>query len=203
MAKKNHKSPEEARDKILDAAEEIVVEVGPAGLRISAVAKKAGMAHPNIIHHFGSRQGLLNALAERVSERSTARIKQAISDALKANENNRLAALTKVLDTVYQGDEGRAAVWLHLAGAQSSLKEHMQEIIELSHQLQKSISDEIDIHSTTRMVMLVTLALIGEVVCGSTIKEALRGDTENSNIDDFRPWLAELLLYVSDKNPSV
>jgi len=67
MAKKNHDSPEAARDAILDAAEAIVVEVGPAGLRISAVAKRAGMAHPNIIHHFGSRDGLLNALAANES----------------------------------------------------------------------------------------------------------------------------------------
>ena len=81
MARKTHKSPEQARDAILDAAEELMVEVGPAGLRISAVAKKAGMAHPNIIHHFGSRDGLVNALADRVGERATARITQAIKQA--------------------------------------------------------------------------------------------------------------------------
>ena len=61
MARKNHNSPEQAQNAILDAAEEMMIDVGPAGLRISAVAKKAGMAHPNIIHHFGSREGLIDA----------------------------------------------------------------------------------------------------------------------------------------------
>ena len=72
MARKTHDSPEAAKEAILDAAESMLVEVGAAGLRISAVAKRAGMAHPNIIHHFGSRDGMVNALAERVGNRATA-----------------------------------------------------------------------------------------------------------------------------------
>jgi len=43
MARKTHRTPEEARNVILDAAESLMLEVGPAGLRISAVAKQAGL----------------------------------------------------------------------------------------------------------------------------------------------------------------
>ncbi|MEM7360766.1 MAG: TetR/AcrR family transcriptional regulator [Pseudomonadota bacterium] len=199
MAKKTHNSPEEARAAILDAAEETVFQVGPAGLRISAVAKKAGMAHPNIIHHFGSREGLINALAERVGERATERITNAISEALNAPEQDKVAALTHVLDTAYPGDEGRVAVWLHLSGAESSLKPNMQRIVELSHELRKSINDEVDFGVTNRLVMLVTLALVGEVVSGAGIKDALGFGSEESNRAHFRQWLAEILLKLSDE----
>ena len=170
MARKTHKSPQEAQDAILDAAEALMVEVGPAGLRISAVAKKAGMAHPNIIHHFGSREGLINALAERVGRRATERITQAIDEAVKADPKKRVEAMTRVFDTAYQGDEGKAAVWLHLSGAESSLKANMHSIVEMSHRFRQSIEPDAERENTNRLVMLVTLALVGEVVSGAGIK---------------------------------
>jgi len=198
MAKKTHKSPEEARAAILDAAEKIVVDVGPAGLRISAVAKNANMAHPNVIHHFGSREGLLNALAERVGTRATTRITAAISVALEAKPEDRVKAMTRVLDTAYQGDEGKLAVWLHLSGVESSFKSNMEKIVLLSHKLREAVNGEVDYANTGRLVMLVTLALVGEVVSGSSIKEALGFGREDGNRAHFRQWLAEILLNLSD-----
>ncbi|NNC99863.1 MAG: TetR/AcrR family transcriptional regulator [Gammaproteobacteria bacterium] len=198
MAKKTHKSPEAARNVILDAAEEIVVAVGPAGLRISAVAKKAGMAHPNLIHHFGSREGLLEALAVRVGGRATERITGAISAALHAAPEDRVKAMTHVLDVAYQGNEGKLAVWLHLSGAESSLKANMQEIVELSHQLRKSIDGKVSYANTNRLVMLVTLALVGEVVSGPGVKDALGFGKQENKRAHFHQWLAEILLNLSD-----
>ncbi len=199
MARKTHKSPEQARDAILDAAEELMVEVGPAGLRISAVAKKAGMAHPNIIHHFGSRDGLVNALADRVGERATARITQAIKQATEAKPEDLVDAMTHVLDTSYPGDEGKAAVWLHLSGAESSLKQNMQSIVELSHSLRQKLDDNASLENTNRLVMLVTLALVGEVVSGQGIKDALGFGNNDESRAYFRRWLSEILINLSDE----
>lgn len=198
MAKKTHKSPEQAREAILDAAEKMVSEVGPAGLRISTVAKQANMAHPNIIHHFGSRQGLLNALATRVGEKATDRISIAISKAVKAAPEDRVTAMTQVLDTAYPGEEGKVAVWMHLSGAEISLKENMQRIVRLSHQLRTKVDGDVNLENTNRLVMLVTLALVGEVISGPGIKEALGYGTAKGNRANFRQWLAEILLNLSD-----
>lgn len=199
MARKTHRSPEDAKQAILDAAEAIMVEVGPAGLRISAVAKKAGMAHPNIIHHFGSREGLLRALAERVGLRATERITQAIDDALNAPEHERVAALTRVLDTSYPGDEGRAAIWLHLSGAESSLRANMQQIVSLSHRFRESVDPTASIENTNRLVLLITLALVGEVVSGASTKEALGFGNDEQSRAHFKQWLAEILLNLNDQ----
>jgi len=204
MARKTHSSPEQAQQAILDAAEALMIEVGPAGLRISAVAKKAGMAHPNIIHHFGSRDGLINALAERVGQRATTRITEAIKQATDAAPEDRVAAMTHVLDTAYPGDEGKAAVWLHLSGAQSSLKPNMERIVQLSHNLRQTIDPDASLANTNRLVMLVTLALVGEVVSGQGIKGALgfsgdeTGDDADNSRAHFRRWLTEILLNLSD-----
>ncbi|RBP53464.1 TetR/AcrR family transcriptional regulator [Arenicella xantha] len=199
MARKTHESPQAAKTAILDAAEAIMVEVGPAGLRISAVAKKAGMAHPNIIHHFGSREGLIDAVAHRVGQRATERITNAIDKALSAPPQDRVAAITQILETVYPGDEGRAAVWLYLGGASSSLKPNMQRIVELSHRFRQTIDADVQPANTKRLVMLITLALVGEVVSGHTIKEALGFDNTEGDRAHFKQWLAEILLNLSDQ----
>jgi len=198
MARKTHKSPEEAKNTILDAAEAMLVDVGPAGLRISAVAKEAKMAHPNIIHHFGSRDGLINAVAERLGHRITARITNAINDAHSATPEERVTAITRVLDECYRGDEGRAAVWMHMAGAESSFKSLIQSIVDVSHRYRESIDPLANRDNTNRIVMLVTLALIGEVVTGQAIKEALEFGTGDGHHTNFRQWLAEVLLNLSD-----
>lgn len=202
MAKKSYASPEAAREAILDAAESIVVDVGPAGMRISAVAKAAGMAHPNIIHHFGSRDGMLNALAERVGKRATDRITRAIDAALVAPEDQRIEAMTNIFNTAYKGDEGKVAVWMHLSGAQSSLKSNMERIVEASHQLRQSMNGEVSRANTSRIVMLISLALVGEVVSGAGVKEALGFGSDGHPRANFKRWLAELLLSLDDKEIS-
>lgn len=199
MARKNHSSPEQARNAILDAAQEMIVDVGPAGLRISAVAKKAGMAHPNIIHHFGSRDGLISALAQRVGERSTERVTEAIKQATKASPEDRIDAMTRVLDIAFPGDEGKAAVWLHLSGAETSLKSNMERIVQVSHSLRQTINSDANLHNTNRLVMLITLALVGEVVSGQGIKGALGFGNDESSRAHFRRWLTEILLNLSDE----
>src|SRR5690349_14922747 len=59
------RSAEEAQRVILDAAESRLAQVGPAGLRLQEVAADAGIAHPTILHHFGSREGLIHAVVQR------------------------------------------------------------------------------------------------------------------------------------------
>jgi len=198
MARKSYSSPEKAKQAILDAAESLMIDVGPAGLRISAVAKKAGMAHPNILHHFGSREGLLDALANRVGERATTRITNAIDQALSASGDDKVEALTHVLETAYPGDQGRAAVWLHLSGAESSLRSNMQQIVELSHQLRRSFDLDASRENTNRLVLLITLALVGEAVSGDSMKEALGFKQGDDGRAHFKQWLAEILLTLKD-----
>lgn len=200
MARKTHESSGQAKTAILDAAEKLMIDVGPAGIRISAVAKLAGMAHPNIIHHFGSRDGLLEAIAKRVGEKATQRITEAIRQATQANREDKVAAMTHVLDVAYAGDQGRIAVWLHMSGAESSFKENMQNIVELSQSLRRSIDPQANLENTERLVMLVTLALVGEVVSGESVKEALGFDADKGSRANFRQWLAEILLNLNNEN---
>lgn len=200
MARKTHKSPEEARTAILDAAIKIVAEVGPSGLRISAVAKLARMAHPNVMHHFGSREGLLNALGQRLSDNARDRVSSAIAEVLVAAPEDRVDALTHVLDVSYSGVEGRAAVWLHMSGFDTLMRQNLTQIVELSHQMRETVTERASYAHTNRLVMLVTMALVGEVVSGAGVKESLGFTDQDENRANFRRWLAEILLNLSDSD---
>ena len=52
-------------DTVFQAVAETVTEVGPAGLTLAAVARRAGLTAPALTQRFGSKRGLLLAFATR------------------------------------------------------------------------------------------------------------------------------------------
>ena len=51
------------RQAVLTAAVEAITEVGPAGVSLRDLARRAGVSHAAPAHHFGDKAGLLTALA--------------------------------------------------------------------------------------------------------------------------------------------
>lgn len=60
---------QQTADAILDAAEGRIRRHGMAGLKLMAIAEAAGITHPLILHHFGSKNGLVDAIATRHAAR--------------------------------------------------------------------------------------------------------------------------------------
>lgn len=54
-----------ARERILEAAERVVTEIGAARLTLDAVAQSAGLSKGGLLYHFPSKESLLGALAQR------------------------------------------------------------------------------------------------------------------------------------------
>src|SRR5690348_13541122 len=73
------RTAEEARARILDAAEVQLRERGPDGLRLADLAAQVGVSHPAILHHFGSRTGLVQAVLERAAQRMGTQIVAALA----------------------------------------------------------------------------------------------------------------------------
>src|SRR6187455_592631 len=65
-APRRRRTAEQARDEILDAAEKRLRERGPDAIRLQEIAGDVGISHPAVLHHFGSREGLVAAVTERV-----------------------------------------------------------------------------------------------------------------------------------------
>lgn len=54
-----------ARDRLLDAAERVVVESGATHLTLDAVAKSAGVSKGGLLYHFPSKEALLDGMLAR------------------------------------------------------------------------------------------------------------------------------------------
>ncbi|RZQ65220.1 TetR/AcrR family transcriptional regulator [Amycolatopsis suaedae] len=55
-----------AREQILDAYREILIEHGPVAVTLEAVAARAEVSKGGLLYHFGSKDALLDGLLERV-----------------------------------------------------------------------------------------------------------------------------------------
>jgi AcrR family transcriptional regulator len=64
----------QARERLLDAAVEHALEAGIADLSLRELATAIGTSHRMLIYHFGSREGLLVAVAQAVEEMQRATV---------------------------------------------------------------------------------------------------------------------------------
>jgi TetR/AcrR family transcriptional regulator len=65
-----------ARDVLLRAASELMVEHETYDVSLHAIAKRAGVTAPLVKYHFGSREGLLFALVQRDTARSLTQLQE-------------------------------------------------------------------------------------------------------------------------------
>jgi AcrR family transcriptional regulator len=64
-AQRRRPSRAETRRVILDATEELLLEAGHRGLSVRKLVDRCGYSAPTIYHHFGDKDGLIDALLEQ------------------------------------------------------------------------------------------------------------------------------------------
>nr|WTA23766.1 TetR/AcrR family transcriptional regulator [Streptomyces sp. NBC_00853] len=77
---------------ILRAAAEVMGRVGPSGLTLAAVAREVGLVPGTLVQRFGSKRGLILALADR-SVRDT----EALPERIRGEQGSALGALAALL----------------------------------------------------------------------------------------------------------
>lgn len=185
------RTAEDARAAILDAAEAMLSAHGAAGVRLQDVAEAAGMSHPTVLHHFGSRDGLLAAVADRAL--STLRI-GALS---KLTDEPGLGAVERLLEAVAaqmaDGGRARTLMQLTLAGAGGGVAGlGLGPLIDAVHAVRVRIwADEgrkkPSREDTQFTVLMTAMSLLSLSVL--TEGEGARG----LDVARFRAWLAKLV----------
>ncbi|MBW6398347.1 TetR/AcrR family transcriptional regulator [Roseomonas sp. HJA6] len=64
-------TPPDARTRILDAVERLVVQKGVSGLTLEAAAREAKVSKGGLLYHFGSKEALLTGVMQRLAEMVT------------------------------------------------------------------------------------------------------------------------------------
>lgn len=103
----------DAPERILDAAYAVLCRDGYAGLTTAKVAAGSGQSKALIAYHYGSKQGLVAAVAQRVSATITDEVLAALGRPSTAAEL--VGGLTDGLWRVMDRDEGLQRVYFDLA----------------------------------------------------------------------------------------
>lgn len=185
------------RAAILDAAERRLIEAGPAALRLQDVAADAGISHPNVLHHFGSREGLISAVIARSLDAMNRQLVEGIS-----RSTGKADQLTAVLDSVFEvmskAGHGRLIMWLSLAGHDiSSGGVPLTDVVEAAHALRKTRTCSTRRPSkqdTANVVMLAAIALTGATVHLPSLLRQLGQPVDEASSKRFRTWFSHLLL---------
>jgi AcrR family transcriptional regulator len=195
--KRRRRDAESARTEILDAAEKRLVSAGPGGIRLQEVAADAGVSHPTVLHHFGSREALVDAVVVRALQRINTRLVEAIQ-ASQGDETRLAAMLDAVFDAMAGSGHARVLMWLaleqrHFDGGEVPLS----AVVDAAHALRKSKHGGKKTpprEDTAHLVVLATLALVGLPVLGPKLllNTGLGNDAES--MSRFRAFLAKVLL---------
>jgi len=180
----------DARESILAAAEALLVEGGPDALRLTEVATRAGVSHPNVLYHFGSVSELQAQLAQRVAVRLAGEMAQVFAQGMSGQ-----MPLEQAIDAVFRVfDEGgfaRLLAWLELSKneptfeALASKLELLRKVIA-SHPL---LQGEENARRRRRIVPIIELVIV------SAIGYGLVGKTVDTFFieEEHRPSVARLL----------
>lgn len=133
---RRRRSADEARTAILDAAEARLREVGPGGIRLQEVAAAVGVSHPTVLHHFGSREGLIDAVVARTLESIQAGLFEEVVAA--PGTEGVQALIDRVAAQMNHQGRARTLMWLALAGYGPGLNAfHIKQIAEAVHEVRK------------------------------------------------------------------
>ncbi|MFT4933824.1 MAG: AcrR family transcriptional regulator [Pseudoalteromonas distincta] len=166
-ARRVRRSPEAARENILQSAERLLLERGPQGLKLVEVAQGAGVSHATVLHHFGSIDGVQTALAEAMIRQLVARVLEAERP---DDPETQLEGVGQVLFDAFESAGGaRLAAWLELTGETRRLtlvREAVAEVIS-GPMAQKGVDPE---RATNLILVAVSLAM-GVGLIGRSLAE--------------------------------
>lgn len=166
-----------ARERILDAAIEVLKADGYAGLTIAKVAARAGESKPLVVYHYGSKQGLVGAAGRAIAEMITDEVLAAIDGATT------IEAVVRGVDTgverVLDEDERVARLYFDLAAVSVVDPEVRRTIADVNAQwrqvLVRLLTEASDGLTPARARVLTVMVIAG--VQGMTLERIELGAT--------------------------
>lgn len=195
-APRKRRTAEEARGAIMDAAERQLVAAGPGGIRLQDVAREVGVSHPTVLHHFGSREGLVDAVVSRALDALHADVAAALTDA-SAGEDQVAAMLDGVAAALSARGQGRALMWLALGSPEPHRDDlrlrEQAEAVDALRKVRFPDARESTLEDSQFLVVLAASTMLAHSVIGAHLLHGagVRGAKAPAR---FRAWLARLLV---------
>ncbi len=175
---KKRLSPEESRSAALEAARQILVEMGPAAVTLKAVAARIDRTHANLLHHFGSAAGLQKALAAYQAETVCATIGKKMAESPPGERNVR-EIVDLAFDAFNEGGAGALATWMAATGNDDALDPIVEAIHRLIDGMAPDAHEKRLMHEDTLALVLMAL---GDAQLGGPMAEALDLPRDTSRV---------------------
>jgi AcrR family transcriptional regulator len=192
--KRLRRTPEEARRLILEAARSRLATTGPEGLRLQDIAAAAGISHPLILHHFGSREGLVRALTREAA----AELRDKLVATMESTEYSVEQQLDRVFDAFRDGLAQRLA-WLATVdpgGGAEGTQLIIRDIADRLHDRRIAAAPPgtvIARADTDALIHLVATSAFGDALYGAQLHRSAGLPATSETDRSFRRWLAALI----------
>ncbi|HET8940257.1 MAG TPA: TetR/AcrR family transcriptional regulator, partial [Polyangiales bacterium] len=162
---RTRRSAPEARKRILEAAQRELLRVGPSALRLTDLARQLQVSHPAILHHFGSREGLVAAVVRHSMQALTQQLMAAF-DAANVKRIDRAELIELVASVCGQGGLARLLAFLLLqnrAGHErASSQMALKPLVDTAHELRQRFGHPASYEDTRFEIQLIAVALLGD-----------------------------------------
>ena len=161
-------SPEESRARAVEAARALLLEHGPQGVTLKAVAARIGQTHANLLHHFGSAAGLQAAVMEEMGRHLVGKI----GDAVLRRRQGKIgfeSLVNTVFDTFNCDGAGRLASWMILTGEWQAL----DPVFRAIHDFVDELVVASDAEKVREISHVITLMALGDALLGVPLADAL------------------------------
>ncbi|CAM3174510.1 HTH tetR-type domain-containing protein [Sphingomonas antarctica] len=161
-------TPDESRDRALEAARQILLDEGPQAVTLKAVASRIDRTHANILHHFGSAAGLQKALAGTMADQVCATIAGVVQQA-RRGEADPHTIVDLCFDAFDRQGAGALAIWMLLSGNEDALDPILAAILRLVDELSVDNQDGLIRQETLNLVLMA----LGDALLGKPMADAL------------------------------
>ncbi len=205
--RRKRRTADQARREILDAAQRRLVEGGPDAIRLQDIARDVGISHPAILHHFGSREGLLGALDERAIRALTNDVARVLSlDGEREVTGAQL--IERVAEAMEEQGLARLIAWWSLRGpSQDGSLDPARLVVEAAELIRDRLLRSDVPGSSPPLdhlvfgVRLAVVAMFGDALIGDELTQRPAAEREAER-HRFRAWLADLLLTGLTQRPA-
>jgi AcrR family transcriptional regulator len=196
---RRRRTADAARREILEAAERRLAQSGPMGLRLQDIAADVGISHPAVLHHFGSREGLVHAVIQRAIIALQEDLVRSLSETQQGDVPDTAALFEHVFETLADRGHARLMVWLLLSGYDpfnEKARANWAQIGQVAHGLRlrrRKGKRKPTYEDTMFAIVLPALALFGQAIAGQATFRVAGLDGDPNAPRRFREWLAALL----------
>jgi AcrR family transcriptional regulator len=203
---RRRRSAAETQNAILEAAERRLLAGGPEAIRLQEIAADAGISHPAILHHFGSREGLIEAMVIRGITNLQA---QFLEGWPSAKEPDIEGVFERFFEVASHRGIARMLAWLILSGKgnrtmtpnvfkPAAERMHAGRVRRAQNQGRRLPELEETLFAATLFFILV----LGDSLFGPSARRAVGLGSGADTTRRFRRWLSKTVELLETRRPA-